>query len=103
MESDYRVPTALGTAAWTVALVVFIAMGDRLDESDRWWLWVCLMGIALGLFGFLYIPRLLRKHDEAERKHLAKMQGERNGAAEPGPERPGQGEEAGQSFRGDGD
>lgn len=57
-------PAAIGTLAWTAALVVLIAMGDRLPESERWWIGVCLTGIALGIFGFLYIPRLLRKRGE---------------------------------------
>ena len=63
-ESDYRVPAAIGTLAWTAALVVLLAMGDALPESERWWIGVCLTGIALGIFGFLYIPRLLHKRGE---------------------------------------
>lgn len=55
----------MGTLAWTVALVVLIAMGDGIPESERWWIGVCLTGIALGVFGFLYIPRLLRKRSDA--------------------------------------
>ncbi|GAA3727720.1 ABC-type nickel/cobalt efflux system permease component RcnA [Spinactinospora alkalitolerans] len=72
LESDYRVPTALGAAAWAVALVVLLAMGDRLAESDRWWIWVCVTGIVLGVFAFFYIPRLLRKRSDAEDRHAAK-------------------------------
>lgn len=63
-ESDYRVPAAIGTLAWTAALVVLLAMGDGLPESEQWWIGVCLTGIALGAFGFLYIPYLLRKRGE---------------------------------------
>lgn len=57
-------PAAIGTLAWTAALVVLLAMGDALPESERWWIGVCLTGIALGIFGFLYIPRLLHKRGE---------------------------------------
>lgn len=64
-ESDYRVPAAIGTAAWAVALVVLLLMGDGLPASERWWIGVCVTGIALGVFGFLYIPRLLRKRSGA--------------------------------------
>ncbi|WP_150253874.1 DUF2530 domain-containing protein [Nocardiopsis deserti] len=68
-ESDYRVPAAIGTLAWTVALVVLIALGDGLPATERWWIGVCVTGIALGVFGFLYIPRLLRRRsDAAERR-----------------------------------
>ncbi|CAM4070302.1 DUF2530 domain-containing protein [Nocardiopsis gilva] len=82
MESDYRVPTALGVAAWLVALVVLVAMGEKLPETERWWIWVCAVGIALGVFAYLYIPRLLRKRREAEergaarRRERAEQQGE---------------------------
>jgi hypothetical protein len=64
-ESDYRVPAAIGTVAWAIALVVLLAMGDGLPASEQWWTGVCVTGIALGVFGFLYIPRLFRKRDEA--------------------------------------
>lgn len=57
-------PAAIGTVAWTAALVVLLAMGDGLPESEQWWIGVCLTGIALGVFGFLYVPRLLRKRGE---------------------------------------
>ncbi|WP_345556559.1 DUF2530 domain-containing protein [Streptomonospora halophila] len=75
LESDYRVPTALGTAAWTAALVVLLAMGDGLAEQDRWWRWVCLTGIVFGLFGYAYIPRHLRKHAESGRLRAAEAGG----------------------------
>lgn len=68
-ESDYRVPTALGTLAWAVALAVLLLMGDGLPESERWWIGVCATGTALGVFGFLYIPRLLRKRSEAAERN----------------------------------
>jgi hypothetical protein len=65
-ESDYRVPAAIGTVAWTVALVVLLLLGEGLPESERWWIGVCVTGIVLGVFGFLYIPVLLRKRAEQE-------------------------------------
>ncbi|WP_017599340.1 DUF2530 domain-containing protein [Nocardiopsis lucentensis] len=64
-ESDYRVPAAIGTVAWVIALVVLISMGDGLPNTERWWIGVCVTGIVLGVFGFLYIPRLFRKRAEA--------------------------------------
>ncbi|WP_017603238.1 DUF2530 domain-containing protein [Nocardiopsis alkaliphila] len=65
-ESDYRVPAAIGTFAWAVALVVLLAIGDGLPDSERWWIGVCVTGIALGVFGFLYIPRLLGKRGDED-------------------------------------
>jgi hypothetical protein len=53
--NDVRVAAA-GTAGWTVALVVLL-IAD-LPSGDRWWLWTCVAGIVIGLFGVWYIPRL---------------------------------------------
>jgi hypothetical protein len=43
-----------GTAAWAVALVVLLFLGDRVD---RMWTWTCLAAIALAALG-LGIMRL---------------------------------------------
>jgi hypothetical protein len=43
-----------GTAAWVVALVVLLLLGDRVD---RMWTWTCLAAIALAALG-LGIMRL---------------------------------------------
>ncbi|WP_067491573.1 DUF2530 domain-containing protein [Actinomadura hibisca] len=53
--NDVRIAAA-GTAAWAVALVVLLIVD--LPEADRWWLWVCGAGIAIGLFAVWYVPRL---------------------------------------------
>lgn len=71
MEGDYRIPAAVGSFAWAVALVVLLAMGDDLAEQDQWWIWVCVAGLALGVFAFFYIPRLQRKRAEAEQRHTS--------------------------------
>ncbi|WP_211716845.1 DUF2530 domain-containing protein [Nocardiopsis sp. MG754419] len=73
-ETDYRVPAAIGIAAWAVALVVLLALGDTLPDSERWWIGVCVTGIALGVFGFLYIPRLFRKRDEADERAAERIE-----------------------------
>jgi uncharacterized membrane protein YkvI len=72
-ESDYRVPAAIGTLAWAVALVVLVAMGDSLPQTERWWIGVCATGAALGVFGYLYIPRLLRKRDESAEREASRF------------------------------
>ncbi len=61
-----RVDTArvvlAGIALWAVALVVLLALGDRVD---RMWTWTCLAAIALGALG-LWIMKLqgqLPRHD----------------------------------------
>lgn len=99
LESDYRVPTALGTLAWLVALLVLLALGERLPEEERWWIGVCLTGIALGVFGYFYIPRLLRKRAEAEERNVETgTDGEDSTSGEGMPE---QGAEQGSDTAGD--
>jgi H+/Cl- antiporter ClcA len=58
LQTNDVLAALVGTAAWAIALVVLLVIG--LPEPDRWWLWVCVAGIGIGLFGVLYIPRLQR-------------------------------------------
>jgi hypothetical protein len=64
--NDVRIAAA-GTAAWAVALVVLLIVG--LPSDDRWWIWVCVAGIGIGLFAMWYVPRLqaARARQEAAR------------------------------------
>jgi uncharacterized protein DUF2530 len=48
------------TAAWAVALVVVLVARDALPAGSRWWLWTCVTGLAMGLFGLWYVPVLKR-------------------------------------------
>lgn len=47
-----RVDTArvvvAGAVLWTIALVVLLFLGDRVD---RMWTWTCVAAIALGIIG----------------------------------------------------
>ncbi|QXJ24114.1 DUF2530 domain-containing protein [Actinomadura graeca] len=65
---DVRIAAA-GTAAWAVALVVLLIVG--LPSGERWWLWVCVAGIVIGLFGMWYIPRLQAGRARLEETHSA--------------------------------
>ncbi|RAY15501.1 DUF2530 domain-containing protein [Actinomadura craniellae] len=69
LETDDVRISAVGTAAWLVALVVLLIVG--MSEDRRWWLWVCVTGACIGAFGVLYIPRLQRSRAEATRRHVA--------------------------------
>ena len=47
----------VGVALWAIALVVTLVV-PSLHEGDRsWWPWTCVAGLALGLFGYLYVRR----------------------------------------------
>jgi hypothetical protein len=61
---------AVGAAAWAIALVVLLIVG--LPEHDRWWLWVCAVGIAIGVFGYWYLPRLHQGRATAAQRRAAK-------------------------------
>jgi hypothetical protein len=45
-----------GTSAWFVALVIELATSAKNTA-----IWICLVGIGLGLLGTIYIVRGLRK------------------------------------------
>jgi Protein of unknown function (DUF2530) len=57
----------VGTVAWAVALLVLLFIG--LSGPDRWWLWVCVAGIGIGLFAILYVPRLQRSRAAVEARN----------------------------------
>lgn len=50
---------AVGVALWIVAFVVLaVFFRDQLsDHHATWWLWACLVGIALGLYGLRFVSR----------------------------------------------
>jgi Protein of unknown function (DUF2530) len=52
-----------GTALWAVALVVLVALGDRVD---RVWTWTCVAAIALAGLGLLLMrwQGQLRRRDD---------------------------------------
>lgn len=48
---------ALGTVAWVIALVVLLASGTTFGSDNGSWLWVCLVGIGIGIAGTVYTRR----------------------------------------------
>ena len=57
--NDPRV-TIVGTVAWAVALAVLLVLHEQIPVSDRWWIWTCAVGVAMGLFALWYVPRFKR-------------------------------------------
>ena len=52
---------SVGTALFLVAGLVLLAFHGWLAEHDRtWWLWTCVAGFGLGLFGLDYCRRRAR-------------------------------------------
>jgi len=60
LEANDQVVTGVITAGWAVALVVLLIVRGSLPTGDRWWIWTCVTGLVLGLFGYWYVPRLKR-------------------------------------------
>lgn len=54
LQVDTARVVLVGIGVWTVALVVLLVLGDRVD---RLWTWTCLAAIALALLG-LWVMRL---------------------------------------------
>ena len=57
--NDPRV-TIVGTVAWAIALAVLLVLREQIPASDRWWIWTCAVGVAMGLFALWYVPRFKR-------------------------------------------
>ncbi|HVT66254.1 MAG TPA: DUF2530 domain-containing protein [Trebonia sp.] len=75
-EADDRLVTGAITLAWAVALVVLVSVRAALPSDVRWWVWTCVAGVAMGLFGLWYVPFLQgrRARMAAERARPADAQ-----------------------------
>jgi hypothetical protein len=60
LEADDVLVVRIITAGWAVALVILLIVRGSLPAGERWWVWTCVAGLAFGLFGLWYIPRLKR-------------------------------------------
>jgi uncharacterized membrane protein len=60
LEANDELVTAVVTVGWAVALVVLLVLRDQIPADERWWIWTCLAGLAMGLFGLWYVPRVKR-------------------------------------------
>jgi uncharacterized membrane protein len=70
IETNETLVAVVGTAAWAIAFVVLLLVG--LPSHNRWWLWVCVAGVAVGLFALWYVPRLHRGRAAAAQRRAAK-------------------------------
>ena len=71
LEANDRLVTVAGTAGWALALVVLLILRDRMPAADRWWLWTCATGLAMGLFALWYVPRFKRARARAAARRAA--------------------------------
>ena len=49
------------TIGWVLALIVLLFVHSLLPADVRWWIWTCVCGAAMGLFGLWYVPFLKRR------------------------------------------
>jgi Protein of unknown function (DUF2530) len=82
LEANDKLVTAVGTAGWAIALVVLLIVRGSLPAHDRWWIWTCACGLAMGLFALWYVPRLKRTRARAAASRAAEGEPE----SEPGSE-----------------
>lgn len=62
LEGNDQMVAATGAVAWAVALIVVLALwlSGGLPASRHWWIWTCVAGVGLGLFGVVSIPWIKR-------------------------------------------
>jgi hypothetical protein len=72
LEANERLVTRSITACWAVALIVLVIVRGSLPADARWWLWTCVTGLAMGLFGLWYVPRLERGRARAAARRAAR-------------------------------
>lgn len=65
LEGNDTLITAVITVAWAVALIVLAALHSRLPPWGGRWIWTCAVGVGLGAFGLVYVPRLKRSRARA--------------------------------------
>jgi hypothetical protein len=53
--------TLVITTGWVLALIIVFLVRDQLPADVRWWVWTCLTGVLMGLFGLWYVPLLKRR------------------------------------------
>ena len=61
LDVDGTRTVAVGTALWLLGFLVLLPFYGRLEQDDHvWWIWTCLAGFGLGLFGWDHCRRRLR-------------------------------------------
>ncbi len=65
LEANDQLVAAVITGGWVIALIVLLVVRTQIPASDRWWIWTCVTGLGLGLFGLLYVPILKRSRARA--------------------------------------
>jgi hypothetical protein len=73
LEANDKLVTVAGTAAWAVALAVLLVLRDQIPAGQRWWIWTCATGLAMGLFALWYVPRFKRARARSAARRKAEL------------------------------
>jgi hypothetical protein len=65
LEGNDKLIAAVITGGFVIALIVLLAVRGDMAASQRWWVWVAVTGIGIGVFGLLYVPFLKRSRARA--------------------------------------
>lgn len=65
LEGNDRFITTVITSGWAIALVVVVLVRHQLPDSGHLWIWTCVTGLGLGLFGMVYVPYLKRSREKS--------------------------------------
>lgn len=61
LDTDVARLVLIGMALWVVAFFVLLPFRSRLDAAGNgFWLWTCVAGFCLGIFGYLLSARAQR-------------------------------------------
>ncbi len=62
LETDDRRTVLVGIALWVVTFVVLVVFfrDDLRRHHTTWWLWSCVIGVGLGLYGLRFVSRRRR-------------------------------------------
>jgi hypothetical protein len=88
LEADDQLVIRIVTAGWAVALVILLIIRGSLPADQRWWVWTCVCGLAFGLFGLWYVPRLKRGRARAAAMRAAESEPGESEQGEPGQSAP---------------
>jgi hypothetical protein len=60
-HTNDRTPIVIGSIAWAIALVAFLIFRSALGAVGAgWWLWIAVVGLALGIVGIVYVS--IKRH-----------------------------------------
>lgn len=68
LEANDQLVTGVITAGWAIALIILLVVRTDIPAAERWWIWTCVTGLGLGVFGLLYVPHLKRSRERAARR-----------------------------------